>query len=316
MRKLFIFALTTAVVLLGSTGIAAAHPGHADVVCDPFPLALGGGSAGHARQIQPGTTLDFFGESTSAPGGRWGNDAKGRTNVRTPRLGARASQAGTVNVYFHVINQGSGIANGDVPDSQINDQIAALNAAFAGSGTTFVLAGTTRTTNATWYTAGPGSKAEAQMKAALRQGSADDLNVYSNNPSGGYLGWATFPWRYSSRPLDDGIVVLFASLPGGSAVPYNEGDTATHEVGHWMGLYHTFQGGCSRTNDYVSDTPAERSPAYGCPEGRNSCTGSRYPGLDPIHNFMDYTDDACMYEFTAGQRSRMSSMWATYRNGK
>lgn len=223
---------------------------------------------------------------------------------------------GTINVYFHVINKGTGIANGNIPDSMITDQINVLNAAFAPTGWSFTLVSTDRTTNSTWYNGCYSSTTETQMKNALHKGTADDLNIYTCNPSGGILGYATFPSSYASNPAKDGVVLLHSSLPGGSAAPYNEGDTGTHEVGHWMGLYHTFQGGCTKNNDYVSDTPAERSPAYGCPAGRDSCSGRSYPGFDPIENFMDYTDDACMDRFSAGQDARMDSMFTAYRYGK
>ena len=225
----------------------------------------------------------------------------------------------TVNVYVHVIRDNNG--NGDVSDTRIDQQIAVLNNAFGGStggvntGFQFVKVATTRTNNSTWYTATGGS-AESAMKNALRQGTADDLNLYINNMGGGLLGWATFPSSYQSNPKMDGVVCLNASLPGGNAAPYNLGDTGTHEVGHWLGLYHTFQGGCTNTNDGVADTNAERSPAYGCPTGRDSCSGRKFPGVDPITNFMDYTDDSCMFLFTAGQRTRMQSLWDTYRAGK
>jgi Pregnancy-associated plasma protein-A len=221
---------------------------------------------------------------------------------------------GAINVYFHVINRGTGIANGDVPLSQIQSQIDVLNQAYAFTGWSFNLVSVDRTTNSSWYTMGYGSAAEAQAKSALRQGTADDLNIYSANLGGGLLGWATFPSSYNSDPLDDGVVVLYSSLPGGSAAPYNLGDTATHEVGHWMGLYHTFQGGCNNSGDQVADTPAERSAAYGCPTGRDSCRNRA--GLDPITNFMDYTDDACMNRFSAGQDNRMDSLFTTYRFGR
>lgn len=225
--------------------------------------------------------------------------------------------SGVINVYFHVINKGSGISNGDVPDSQIRSQIDVLNRAYAATGWAFNLVATDRTTNTTWYNGCYGnSSIESQFKNALRQGTADDLNIYTCNPSNGILGYATFPSSYNSQPKLDGVVILYSSVPGGSAAPYNEGDTATHEIGHWMGLYHTFQGGCSGSGDSVSDTAAERSPAYGCPDGRDSCTGRKFPGLDPITNFMDYTDDSCMFEFTPGQDARMDAQFTAYRYGK
>lgn len=220
--------------------------------------------------------------------------------------------SGNVKVYFHVIRRGTGTTNGDVPASWITNQINILNAAYSGTGWSFTLVSTDRTTNSTWFTGCYGSS-ESAMKNALRQGTADDLNIYTCSPSGGILGYATFPSSYSGAPKKDGVVILYSSMPGGSAAPYNEGDTATHEVGHWMGLYHTFQGGCSANGDYVSDTPAEQSAAYGCPSGRNTCSTA---GFDPITNFMDYTDDSCMFQFTSGQDARMDSQFTTYRYNK
>lgn len=220
---------------------------------------------------------------------------------------------GTINVYFHVIRIGTSVSQGNVTSTMITNQIAVLNAAYNPWGWSFNLVSVDRTTNSTWYTA-TGGTAERNMKTALRKGTADDLNIYSNNPGGGLLGWATFPSSYNSAPIMDGVVVLHSSLPGGSAAPYNFGDTATHEVGHWMGLYHTFQGGCTGNGDFVADTAQEKSPAYGCPIGRDTCRNK--PGLDPITNFMDYTDDSCMDRFSFGQDARMDTQFTTYRYGK
>ena len=236
-------------------------------------------------------------------------------SFRRSALGAAASQGGgAIDTYVHVITDSSG--NGGPTLSQIDRQIRVLNSAFGPWGWTFDLIQVDYTANDSWYTAGYGSHEERLMKNALRIGSGEDLNIYLNNMGGGLLGWATFPSSYGGQPLMDGVVVLTDSLPGGDEVPYNRGDTATHEVGHWMGLYHTFQNGCTPNNDYVTDTPAEGSPAFGCPSGRDTCTGVKYPGLDPIENFMDYTDDACMNTFTLQQDARMDEQFAAYRFGQ
>lgn len=226
---------------------------------------------------------------------------------------ARSVGSVTIDVYMHVITDTS--ENGKLSADDINAQIEVLNVAYINTPFRFNLVSTNYTANNSWYTAGYGSAAENDMKAALRQGDASDLNIYAANIGDNLLGWATFPSSYASDPLNDGVVVLTSSFPGGSAAPYNEGDTGTHEVGHWLGLYHTFQGGCNGDGDYVADTPAEKSPAYGCPVGRDSCSkGKNAAGLDPVTNFMDYSDDACMYELSEGQSLRADELSFTFRS--
>lgn len=232
----------------------------------------------------------------------------------------------TIQVYFHVIRSAADNdpAHGDIPDQWITDQITELNTAYSGgaggvdTGFRFQLAGTDRTTNASWFTVGEGSGNETAMKTALRKGSYRALNVYTANIGGGLLGWATFPVASPSASTfaDDGVVILHESLPGGNAdfgtdAVYNLGDTLTHEAGHWLGLYHTFQGGCFGDGDFVKDTPAESGPNYACNELANSCASK---GFDPVHNYMDYTDDLCMTQFTKGQTKRAQAIFADMRN--
>jgi hypothetical protein len=213
----------------------------------------------------------------------------------------------TIPVAVHIVATTSGL--GDLTDQQVNSQMQVLNQAYQGTGFGFSLASIDRTYNTKWSQHRYGSRDERQMKQALAIDPATTLNMYFCNIGGGLLGYATFPDMYAEDSFMHGVVILYASIPGGSAAPYNEGDTATHEVGHFLGLYHTFQGGCTG-GDYVADTAPEASPAYGCPEGRDTCAGD---GPDPIENYMDYTDDSCMFEFTAGQSARMNQQMALFR---
>ncbi|WP_460662448.1 zinc metalloprotease [Kribbella swartbergensis] len=225
----------------------------------------------------------------------------------------------TVPVYFHVVTDGS---IGAVTTAQINAQIAVLNNTFAGgeggdqSGFSFRLAGVTRTDNAAWFYANPGGTNEHSMKRALHTGGPGALNYYSTT-AGAYLGWAYLP-DIVTKPGQaylDGVVVDWESMPGTSTTyegRYDQGETGTHEVGHWLNLEHTFYGGCSAHGDYVDDTPAQKTPTNGCPEGKDTC---KAPGLDPIHNYMDYSYDSCYTEFTPGQSQRMADAWLHYRAG-
>ncbi|MCY4727745.1 zinc metalloprotease [Nocardioides sp. STR2] len=263
-----------------------------------------------------------------------------RTSARG-KPGAAAAPAAfapvTIPVRFHVIAKDRGQEGGDLSDARIAEQIRVLNEAYAPHGFSFVLERVTRTYEPQWFNmiypngAEPqrfrGSSKEMKMKQALYGDSTTEtLNIYSASLGQSLLGWATFPSDFDpaatgGNPLPryrDGVVIDFRTLP---SVPndtgdsrayatYGEGDTATHEVGHWLELYHTFQGGCSEPGDYVADTAPEASPAFQCPVGRDTCAGG---GVDPITNFMDYTYDSCMTQFTAGQAARMQLAWTEYR---
>ena len=152
------------------------------------------------------------------------------------------------------------------------------------------------------------------MKQTLHQGGANALNLYSTT-AGDYLGWAYFP-DITTKPGQayiDGVVFDWETIPGTTATyagRYDQGETVTHETGHWLMLDHTFNKGCSANGDYVADTPPEKTPTSGCPAGKDTCSA---PGLDPIHNYMDYSYDSCYTEFTPGQVQRMRDAWLFYR---
>jgi hypothetical protein len=132
------------------------------------------------------------------------------------------------------------------------------------------------------------------------------LNLWCCNMSGGILGYAQFPGGSSAT---DGVVIddnAFGST-GTVTAPYHKGRTATHEVGHWLNLRHIW-GDATCGSDLVSDTPSHNTANYGCPNYPHYSTCSGSP-VEMTMNYMDYTDDACMYMFTSGQKSRMKAVF-------
>jgi Pregnancy-associated plasma protein-A len=294
--------------LLAVALVLSAAPAQAGVVrAAPGYVCIERGHAAEGR----GIARDFVRAGRRDEHGRWVD------NHPVAAAQARAGLTVTVPVHFHVIRKDNTADGGNVTRDQIRQQIRVLNRSFSGAtggvdtGLRFELIDITRTTSTQWFRPSSFSK-ERAMKKALKVGGPETLNIYSANLGNSLLGWAYLAQDAEEVGVLDGVVVHFQSLPGGDWGDYSLGDTGTHEVGHWIDLLHTFEGGCTGPGDQVDDTAPEASPAYDCPEGRNTCAGG---GPDPITNFMDYTLDSCMFEFTAGQGERMREAWVAYRAG-
>ncbi|KAL4860913.1 hypothetical protein BDV12DRAFT_191422 [Aspergillus spectabilis] len=242
-----------------------------------------------------------------------------------------------IKTWFHVV---SSKASGDVvSDGMIATQLSYLQDAYQNATISYRLEGVTRQVNDKWAR----NEDELAMKDALRKGSYRTLNVYfqsdlqvstssatqshqldlSEQLSSSVLGFCTLPdpsingSSPRSSYVKDGCNVLAKTMPGGSLTHYNLGGTAIHEIGHWNGLLHTFEGeSCSPDNegDYIDDTPQESVPTDGCPARKDSCPDS--PGIDLVRNFMDYSSDECYESFTPAQVKRMRDMWYALREGK
>jgi hypothetical protein len=232
-----------------------------------------------------------------------------------------AHQLVRIKTVVHVITAEDG--TGGVTRQQVRDQMKVINDGFRGVTSPdaaatkfrFKLKRVHYVANDKWFNwplkpDNTETKTVKRAKRKLHRGGWNTLNVYIANLGNGLLGYATFP--QNGKLKLDGLVVLNESLPGGSAAPYNEGDTATHEIGHWLGLFHTFQNGCTRPGDSVKDTPYQLDGAnvFECDESLDTC---KQPGMDPVHNFMSYGDDPCLDQFTRGQNKRMVKTWFAFR---
>jgi hypothetical protein len=214
----------------------------------------------------------------------------------------------------------------NISQAQIQSQIDVLNEDFAGSnadhnltstynnvkagniGVRFVLDQVVRkqTNKKSWGTNDAMKKTNQGGLAASSP--TTKLNLWVCNLGGGILGYAQFPGGSSST---DGVVIDNNAMgrTGTAAAPFNKGRTATHEVGHWMNLRHIW-GDANCGNDQVGDTPQHNTANYGCPAAghKSTCTGKP---VEMTMNYMDYTDDACMYMFSLGQQSRMLAAFAS-----
>lgn len=230
---------------------------------------------------------------------------------------SRVTRPFQVPVYIHVITGTTDAAG--FTQQMANSQIGALNEAYNPYGIAFSLSGTTFTQNDDWAV-GDGTSMD-DAKKALRTGTYGSLNLYFHSQlSGGALGTCTLPSQVQagmpqSMYYTDGCNINANTMPGGTMTGYNLGKTAVHETGHWLGLLHTFEGySCSGDGDLIADTPAESASTNGCPINpwKKSCPDTEG---DPVHNYMDYSTDACYSTFTDDQVQRIAVLWTQYRAG-
>jgi hypothetical protein len=241
----------------------------------------------------------------------------------------------TIPVWVHIIMNDDG-SQGAITNALVQSQIDVLNEDYQATAGTpgangtdvaiqFQLAGITRTNNSAWFDAcyycgTVGGNPDETYKINLNVDPDQYLNIYTKEWSdyAGLLGYATFPQEDAGNAID-GVAINWQNFgrPALGGGPYDQGRTTTHEVGHYLGLYHTFQDGCGAAAspacysdcDLICDTNPVESPNYGPCNPNTSCSTS-----DPVTNYMDYTDDACMDNFTPEQARRMRCAILNYRS--
>lgn len=217
----------------------------------------------------------------------------------------------TIPIAVHIIRYDDG--SGDISNTTIDQQIDVINNNFSSTPFQFSLQSIDRTDNTDW--------AACYYISAVKESLAVDpektLNLYfcPEKGPGGLTGYSNFAHHGNETNTKlDGPVVYSGTVPNGSEQNSNLGNTASHEIGHYLGLYHTFEGyDCDGDGDYIPDTPSQSSPTYDCPDYKDSCPLTN--GEDPYHNFMDYSFDICRTEFTHDQSDRMQDIVQIYRKG-
>ena len=280
--------------------------------------------------LYPGNEFDYPGQSVSVggilPNGNYGLflwDDYGTGGISATVTTSNGTILASVNqgtwgqYYFLDFTAPEGnFIDGLVSTEDIEAQTAVLNNVYNEFGYSFYINSIDSAVNAGWYYATDSHKYETdpwdnddQFLAMTEAMTVDVLNSINYFWTGASMtaGLGVYPWSFSEDDPRHGIYCANYTIPGGS-YPYTEGYTGVHEVGHYFGLHHTFENGCSNPGDSVDDTPYQSSANTGCPSAPYSC-GSN----DDVGNYMDYMDDVCMTHFTTGQQDRIQWALETYR---
>jgi hypothetical protein len=343
--------------VLRNISIIAFMAGVASAAPRLHPVHNADGSIQVGSHSYPSQKAYFESAEWQQSGGRCGSDrivfqspviAPSDCDMNGTRINADYTDGRTlvVQVVFHLVQKTDG--TGNITDDQVRSQIQVLNEDYDALANThgsmgnnasikFVLArfdpmgnpttGIERVTNNAYFSEGDAST--SAMKNALHWDTTRYLNIYSSGlDASGLLGYATFPTE-SAGLAEDGVVLAYQSVGVNPAfTPYDLGASATHEVGHYFGLLHTFQTplnshstqdtGCTgnantpyQQGDFISDTPRDASSHGGCTPAPSDCGDAGK--MVPIENYMEYTDDSCMTKFTVEQVNRMRCSIVNYR---